>query len=621
MTGCGHTGVRRLPPGGGRAAVHSRIGLRLRTLLIDAVQVATVHPVKDGFRFGRFELDVRARELRKDAVRLRLQDQPFEVLVMLLEQPGEVLTRDELRRRLWPDGTFVDFEHGLNAAVKRLRAALGDNADRPRFVETLNRRGYRFIGAVDRIEPQSPHAGGAGGKVRLAVLPFADLGGTTGHEYFSEGLTEEMITRLGRWCSDRLAVVARTSSMLVHRTAHTPREIGRSLQADFLLSGGIRRDGDRVRITARLIETRGETQLWAESYDRPLSDCFLVQSQVASEIAQSLAMELLPESRTRRAGTRQVAAHQAFLKGRYHWNKAGMTGVEEAVAFYEQAVALDPDFSAAHASLARAHVAAAEYYLREPRQALEAGRLAAARALELDPSDSDAHLALAEVRKTVDLAGAEAAYRSALAFNPSSEGAHRLYGLFLAARGRIPEAALAAQRACDLDPLCLVVNTSAAWVRYLAREYDEAIDWCRHTLDMDPQFGPAYRVLAAALVETGRIDEAISIFEQAMAAQPDAVLATWLAHALALRGDISRAIEILKPLDRVASGYVSPYHRALAYTALNRMDAAVALLGAAFEERDPAIVNLAAEPRFERLRADARYGALAKRLGLPNGQH
>jgi TolB-like protein/Tfp pilus assembly protein PilF len=577
-----------------------------------------MHPVKDGFRFGRFELDVRAHELLKDGVRLRLQDQPFEVLVMLLEQPGEVLTRDELRRRLWPDGTFVDFEHGLNAAVKRLRAGLGDSADRPRFVETLNRRGYRFIGAVDRIEPERPHAGG---KVRLAVLPFADLGGAIGGEYFSEGLTEEMITRLGRWCSDRLAVVARTSSMLVQRTAHTPREIGRSLEADFVLSGSIQRDADRVRITARLIETRGETQLWAESYDRRLSDCFLVQSQVAAEIAQSLAMELLPEARIRRGGARPVAAHQAFLKGRYHWNKAGATGLEEAVAFYEQAVAIDPDFAAAHSSLARAHVAAAEYYLREPREALEAGRLAATRAVELDPSDSDAHLALAEIRKTVDVEGAEAAYRYALAFNPSSEAAHRLYGLFLAARGRIPEATLAVQRACDLDPLCLVVNTSAAWVRYLAREYDEAIDWCRHTLDMDSQFGPAYRVLAAALVGAGRIDEAVAMFELAMAAGPaDPVTATWLAHALALRGDTARAIEILEPLERVISVYVSPYHRALAYAALGRADDAVALLQAAFEWRDPAIVNLAAEPRFARLRADVRYGALAERQGLRNGQ-
>jgi tetratricopeptide (TPR) repeat protein len=218
------------------------------------------------------------------------------------------------------------------------------------------------------------------------------------------------------------------------------------------------------------------------------------------------------------------------------------------------------------------------------------------------------------------VAGAEAAYRLALAFNPSSEAAHRLYGLFLAARGRIPEAALAVQRACDLDPLCLVVNTSAAWVRYLAREYDEAIDWCRHTLDMDPRFAPAHGVLAAALIETGQVDEAISVFERAKAARSDAVLAAWWAHALALRGDTTRALEILEPLERAAGRYVSPYHRALAYTALDRTDAAVALLRAAFDQRDPAIVNLAAEPRFERLRADARYCALAERLGLRNGQ-
>src|ERR1700730_13874558 len=310
---------RSRAPGGWSAMGSTRCADR--ALLIDAVQVATmhmVHMVKDGFRFGRFELDVRSHELRKDGVRLRLQDQPFEVLVMLLEQPGEVLTRDEVRRRLWPEGTFVDFEHGLNAAVKRLRAALGDNANRPRFVETLNRRGYRFIGAVDRIEPERPHASG---KVRLVVLPFTDLGSTTAHEYFSEGLTEEMITRLRRWCSDRIAVVARTSSMLVQRTAHTPREIGKSLEADFILLGSIRRESDRVRITARLIETRGETQWWAEAYDRRLSDCFLVQSQVAAEIVQSLALELLPEARSRQVGTRQVSAHQAFLKGRYHWNK------------------------------------------------------------------------------------------------------------------------------------------------------------------------------------------------------------------------------------------------------------------------------------------------------------
>ena len=226
-----------------------------------AAKLRAHQQIKQGFRFGRFELDVRARELRKDHVRIRLQDQPYEVLSMLLRQPGELLTREELRQRLWPDGTFVDFEHGLNAAVKRLRAVIGDSAERPRFIETLHRRGYRFIAPVERIGLEQIDADVAGGaadrKRRLAVLPFADLGDMDGHAYFSEGLTEEMITELGRLCADHVGVLARTSSVLVLRTASTAAEIGQALRVDYIIQGSVRRDGERVRIAAQLIETRG----------------------------------------------------------------------------------------------------------------------------------------------------------------------------------------------------------------------------------------------------------------------------------------------------------------------------------------------------------------------------
>ena len=398
------------------------------------------------------------------------------------------------------------------------------------------------------------------------MLPFTNLGEHNGHEYFIEGLAEEMITELGRLCSNRLGVVARTSSMLVQRSAHTAREIGRALQVGYLVEGSVRREADRVRIGVQLIETRGETQLWAESYERRLSDGFHAQSQVASEIAQALAMELVPESQGRRSsGTRHVGAHQAYLKGRYHWNRPAAEGVAEAVFFFEQALALDPTFAPAHAALGRAHVVAADYYVEEPRSALESGRLAASRALELDPGESDAHLALAEIRKSADRDwdAAEAAYRFALTFNPSNESAYRHYGLFLAARGRTVEAVAAVQRACDLDPLCLVVNTSAAWVRYLAREYDEAIEWCRHTLDMDAHFGPAHRVLAAALIQSGRLDEAVSELEQAATGRPgDWLTKMWLAHAIALKGDRDRATRIVQSAE--PAGFASPYHLALA---------------------------------------------------------
>ena len=216
---------------------------------------------------------------------------------MLLERPAEVLTRDELRSRLWPDGTFVDFEHGLNAAVKRLRAALGDNAERPRFIETLHRRGYRFIGPIERPEDVGDREASRAcrrSKRRLAVLPFTSLSGDPGHEYFAEGLREEMITQLGRLCAGRLGVIARTSSTLIQRTATRIRDVGQALRVDFVVEGNVRREGDRARITVQLIEARGETQLWAESYERHLSDCFQVQSEVATEIVHSLAVELLP---------------------------------------------------------------------------------------------------------------------------------------------------------------------------------------------------------------------------------------------------------------------------------------------------------------------------------------
>jgi len=586
------------------------------------------------FRFGRFELDLRARELRKDGVRIRLQDQPFELLAMLLERPAEVLTRDELRGRLWPDGTFVDFEHGLNAAVKRLRAALGDDAEHPRFVETLHRRGYRFIGMVERLdfdhrdhwESWNRHdavsKASANGKQRLAVLPFTCLSGDGGHEYFTEGLREEMITELGRLCAGRLGVIARTSSTLIQRTATRIRDIGQFLRVDFVVEGNVRLEGDRARITVQLIETRGETQLWAESYERHLSDYFQVQSEVATEIVHSLAVELLPASGdSPQMGTRHIAAHHAYLKGRYHWNKPGDEGLVPAIAFFKQAVALDEQFAFAHSALARAYVGAVNYDVLEPRAALGNARRSALRALELDPTDSEAHLTLAEVERVLEWNwnGAEKAYRTALAFNPSNVAVHRLYGLYLAATGRTAEASAAADRAYDLDPLCLVVNTSAALVRFFARDFDPAIERCRDTLDMDDAFAPARRLLAAALLLAGRRDEATTELEMLAHARLDPVSLAWLAHGFATLGDRARAGSILEQLEELArERYVSAYHLALPHVAMGDRDAALGLLTQAVEQRDPSIINLGMEPRFDAIGSDPRYKALVERLALPD---
>ncbi|RPI51329.1 MAG: hypothetical protein EHM55_19235, partial [Acidobacteria bacterium] len=530
-------------------------------------------------------------------------------------------------------GTFVDFEHSLNAAIKRLRAALGDDADNPRFVETLHRRGYRFIAAVEsdgqpmrnvHVVRTLPAAASAGiGSVRLVVLPFANLSNDPAQEYFSDGLTEEMITQIGRLCPGRLGVIARTSSMLFKKSTKSASEIGRELSADYLLEGSVRGDGDRIRITAQLIETRTEVHLWAETYDRSVGETLNLQTDVAAHIARSLAMELVPDQVDvlGRATPRRTEAYQAYLKGRFHWNRGGLDGVKLAISYYERALALDPEFAAAHSATARAWIAVANHSREPVRARLEQARASALRSIEIDPGISDAHLALAEIRRTLEWNWrvAEDEYRTAIALSPSCESAHRFYAQFLAAMSRFGEAKSEADRACDVDPFCLVVTTSAAWVRYAAGEFEAAIDRSRHVLDMDAGFVPARRILGAALLGAGRPEEAVA--ELTAAVGPDAddsISLAWLAHAKALAGARDEAGALVSQLESSArTGYVPGYHLALAQIGLGRRDAAFGLLEKACADREPSVVNLRIEPRFEPLRRDPRYSGLLQQLRLP----
>ncbi len=570
-------------------------------------------------RFGPFELDVRSRELHTGTARIRLQEQPFEILRLMLERPGEVVTRDELRQRLWPDGTFVDFEHSLNAAIKRLRAALGDEADNPKFVQTLPRRGYRFIGALDG-EEKEPAA--ALPRVRLAVLPFSNLSEEA--EYFTDGLTDEMISQLGQRCRGRIGVVARWSSMVFKGTSERVGEIGRTLGAGYLLEGGVRREGDRVRITARLIEASSETQLWAETYERHLTDCLSVQADVAARIAESLAVELAPDTPAPVHGvTRSAAAYQEYLKGRYHWNnwvRPDDAGVEEALASYTESLRLDPQFAPAHAGIARLHTARALHYRERPRGVLELARVSATRAMELDPTLSEAHLALADIRRMLewDWRGAEAEYLQAITLNPSQENSHRGYGAMLIALGRPDEALREVERAVEMDPLCLVVSTSAASVNYLAGDAVRALSYCRRTTDIDPDYLPAWRIMGAVYLQEGRTAEALRVFEAAYGrARHDPIHIASLIHARAVAGDLDAAIELAGELQRLRrTRYVPSYHAALAHVGLDDPDAAFASLEQAVADCDPALANLAVEPRLAPLRPDPRYTRLLALIGL-----
>ncbi len=573
-------------------------------------------------RFGPFTLDVRARELWDGASRTRLQDQPFEILRLLLDRPGDVVTREELSRRLWPDGTFVDFEHSLNAAIKRLRAALGDDADCPRYIETVPRRGYRFVGA----HVPGASAVTAPALARLAVLPFDNLGRDAEQEYFSDGLTEEMISQLGSLCRGRIGVIARWSSMAFKGSPMRSREIGEALKVQYLLEGSVRRDGERVRITARLVEAAGETHLWSEAYERALTDCLSVQAEVAARIARSLAMELAVPAGIGEAVAPDAEAYQAYLKGRYYWNNGGYAwrpgdaALDRTMEYYQRALALAPSFGAAHAALARAEVASGEYYREPPRQALLRARTTAHRALELDPGAFEAHLALADAQRLLDYdwEGAERAYQAVIASNPSDERGHRAYAALLTVLGRHAMAVQETERACELDPLCLIVGTSAAWTRYAAGDVAEAVRLCRHTLDMDPDFPAARRLLGAALLAAGRVDDALAqLAALAEASGNDPVTLAWLAHAQARAGARAEAGALVERVQALsATRYVSGYHLALPLTALGERDRAFAALDDAWVDRDPALPHLAVEPRFDPLRDDPRFDALLARLQM-----
>src|SRR5229473_1814955 len=305
--------------------------------------MADFHAAPGTVRFGSFELDFKASELRKQGAKVKLQEQPFQILQVLVQRPGEIVTREELQQKIWPSDTFVDFDHGLYNAIKRLREALGDSADTPRFVETLSRRGYRFVGKIECDAPQMRS---------LAVLPLENLSRDPEQEYFAEGMTEALITALAK--IGELRVVSRTSAML-YKGVHKPlREIARELEADAIVEGTVLRAGRRVRITAQLIDAAKEGHLWAESYERDLRDVLALQSEIAQAIARVIRVKLAPIDQARFLNANPVdpEAYEAYLKGRYHWNRRSAEGLAKAIEYFRQAIANDPTYAAAYSGLA-----------------------------------------------------------------------------------------------------------------------------------------------------------------------------------------------------------------------------------------------------------------------------
>lgn len=408
--------------------------------------MAGVHSARATIRFGIFEADFRAGELRRRGVKVKLQEQPLQILQMLVEHPGEVVTRDELQHKIWPADTFVDFEQGLYNAVRRLRDALKDSADKPRFIETLSRRGYRFIGTVDATPRQIES---------LAVLPLENLSRDPEQEYFAEGLTEALITTLAK--IGELRVVSRTSAMQYKGARKPLPEIARELGVDAIVEGTVLRAGDRVRITAQLIDAPKETHLWAESYERDLRDVLALQAEVAQAIAREVQVKLTPQEQAHLGQVHPVdpEAYEAYLKGRYHWNRRSGEGCGKAIQCFQQTIAKDPTFAPAYSGLADCWSLLGSWSMVAPDEGCGKAKGLALQALERDRSLAEAHasLAWATMWYDYDFSAAENEFERSLELNPRYVTGHTWFGFFLATMGRNEEAYTELKRAHSPRPL------------------------------------------------------------------------------------------------------------------------------------------------------------------------
>lgn len=564
-------------------------------------------------RFGVYEVDVRAGELRKHGTRIKVQQKPLALLLALVAHPGEVVTREELRRLLWADNTYVDFERSLSVAMGKLREALCDSAESPRYIETVPRRGYRFLLPVERIGAP---------RQMLAVLPFTQLKNDSADGFFADGLTDELITQLGRLNPRQLGVIARSSTMTYRGSEKKASEIARELGVEYLLEGSVQQQGKRVRIHVCLVHSADQTQLWADSYDRPTEDLLALQMDVATQVARALAIELLADpAAIARGSTKKMEARDKYLLGRAQWNQRTVQGVERALVYFRQAVEADLGFALAHTGVADAYSLLGYYGVLSPEEAFDTASASAETALAIDPELAEPHCSVAFIRlqRDWDWPAAEQEHQRALQLNENYAPAHHWYGIDLTQVGRFAEAGEALARAIALDPMDVATHSHIARLRYFERKSPEAIKALRKIVRADPGYGPAQYFLALALAQTGENDAAINSLQAAALLAPDHP-ATLSALAYVF-GSAGRPFEARETRDRLAMlasrHYVSPYFVAFAAASTDH-EATFEQLEKALAERAPWLLYLPYEPAFDGLREDTRFTALCRQLKARN---
>jgi TolB-like protein/DNA-binding winged helix-turn-helix (wHTH) protein/tetratricopeptide (TPR) repeat protein len=623
--------------------------------------------------FDCFQVDLRSNELFRSGVRVPIQEQPLQVLRLLLEAEGRVVTREQLRTALWTKDTFVDFEHGVNTAVKKLRRALKDSTESPRFVETLPKVGYRFIAPVEfrdesgveteRLTLDAPTAPREDSRretfhqnrrilasaavllavvllwlalapsrglhrllfwrtgppiTSLAVLPLQNLSGDPTQDYFSDGLTDELITDAAK--IGTLRVISRTSSMQYKSTHKSLPVIAKELGVDALVEGTVVRSGDQVRVTAQLIDAHDDRHIWSESYERNVVDVLTLQSEVAQTIADQVRVKLTSEQHASLARGHRINARslEAYLKGSLLLNQ-GIGSLDKSVEYFSESIQLDSSNAQAYSGLSQSYLMIGIFGIRPSQDVYPMARAAAAKAIEIDATSADAHGVLAEIAKGYDRdwAVAELEYKRALQLNPSSSPIHAWYADYLSMMERHDEAIAELRRSHDLNPVEITSEAFFGFLYYRARRYDEAIAVCRKTLELAPNYPNAQWFMALALEKEGRLPEAITNLQSAVSHSRAPLFKALLGHAYGIAGERAKALSILKEIEVLSKQqYVSPFDFAIVYTGLGDRDKAFQWLESAYSQRVMRIQELN-EPHFDSLRGDPRYGDLLRRLGIP----
>lgn len=591
-------------------------------------------------RFGVFEVDPAGGELRKSERKVRIQEQPFRILVLLLERPGEIVSREYIIRRLWPDGTFVDYEHSVNTAIRKLREALGDDPDSPRFVETVPRRGYRFIGPLNDVgahEIASPRRRRlrlvlgvssavavlvlvlvlgnrfttASGNIRsIAVLPFTNLSGDPAQDYFADAMTEELTSDLGHIAA--LRVISRTSAMHYRTTPKTTPEIAQELNVDGVIEGSVLRSGDRVRITAQLISARPERHLWSDSYERDLKDILALQSEIARTIAGQVRAVITPAEQQRlQPQPVNPAAYEAYMRGRSFVDRWTPEDSAEALHYFQLAAQLDNNYALAYVGMAECYVFGVAGVTE--KEGLERGFAAATRALELKPDMGEAHAILGfwRAERDWDFTGAEAEMKKGIALSPNYAPAHHRYSHLLIYLGRYDEAMIETRKLIELDPVSPTPSGHLAYQYLASRQWDLAIAQYQKALATDPSQVDEYGQLGEAYIGKRMYPEAIAELRRSVEMGRDGadypLHLSRLGYALAQSGDIAGAKKILTEIPSEDAAYV--------YAGLGDRDKSIALLNDGFR-RHRFSLDAGYVVELDPLRSDPRFNELLRLVHL-----